>query len=83
MLCVMGYTLLNSLLGSNDKENSKRFKETAMERFHKGSGVYSSAFYLKYLFILSPKHKNTGTLPQIAYPLGYFISATGLTCVKA
>lgn len=83
MLCIMGYTLLNSLLGSNDKENSKRFKETVLEGFHKGSGVYSSASYLKYLFILSPKGNAAGTFPQIAHPLSYFISTTGLICIKA
>ena len=83
MLRIMGYMLLNSLLGSNDKENSKRFKETVLEGFHKGSGVYSSAFYLKYLFIPSPKGNTTGTLPQIAHPLSCFISTTGLICIKA
>lgn len=50
-----GTLVLNSPLGSNDEANSKRFKETVLEGFHKGSGVYSSASYLKYLFFLSPK----------------------------
>jgi len=78
-----GALLLNSSFRGNNEENSKRFKEIVLEGFCKSSGVYSSASYLKYLFILSSKGNVTGTLPQIANPLIYFLNTTGLICIKA
>lgn len=37
---VHSVSLLHSPLGSNDEENTKGVKETVLEGFHKGSGLY-------------------------------------------
>lgn len=77
MLSIMRYSVT---LGNTDEEKDSN---KLSWKFSTKGHDYSSASYLKYLFILSPNGNTVGTLPQIAHPLSNFISTIDLIHIKA